>query len=199
VTALAERETAKGLRLVNVSVMISQRQRAERLTPVELRLVRYLAGHEGRFVENWELKDHLYRGVCSGAAIRVHVFNIRAKLGRSFIETGDLGGYRLSSQRAAALERVCARCNRPVVAYREEWVCYGCPSTSVVDLEVGRSHTGGPRAGKPWTEEEREYVLAHYTGMTLEEIGEALSRGPNAVRGELDRMGLSKPYVRRAR
>lgn len=169
---------------VTVSVMVSRQQRGRELTGSEARLVRYLAGHAGRFVEEWELRDHLYGGACGASVIREMVRRIRAKLGRAFIETGELGGYRLTAQRAVALERVCARCGRPVVQYEDEWVCYGCPSTQYSELDVGRAEGPGERSGTAWTEDEDSFLIDHLDHMSLEQLGTALNRSESAVRGE---------------
>ena len=175
--------------------MVSREQNGSRLTAMEHKLVEYLAGHAGRAVADWELKDFLYQGLCSEPLVRVHIRNIRRKLGRAFIEVCDSGGYRLSSQRAAALSRVCSRCGKPVVEYAGEFVCYGCPSTQHADLEVGRAEGPGERSGSAWTDEESEFAVAHAEDMTFEEIGDLLQRSESAVRGRYAQLGLAKPYV----
>lgn len=199
----AQSQSASALTLVNISSMVSREQNGARLTAMEWRLVQYLDGHAGRAVFDWELKDFLYQGICSEPLVRVHILNIRRKLGRSFIELCETGGYRLSSQRSAMLARVCTRCGKPVVQYEEEFVCYGCPSTQFADLDVGRASGPGERSGAAWTEEERAYAVAHAEDMTFEEIGAQLQRSESAVRGLYAQMGLTKRYVasvrRRAR
>ena len=179
-----------------MAVKVGREQGGQVLAGMEVRLVRYLEGHAGRFVAQWELRDALYGGMGDHAAVRRLVSRVRAKMGAGFIERGEMGGYRLSSQRAAELERVCRRCARPVVAYEGEFVCYGCPSTQYAELEVGRADGPGERSGKAWTDEERVFALEHNGDMSFEEIGAALQRSEASVRGEYQKMGLRKRYVR---
>ena len=166
------------------------------MTAMELKLVEYLDGHAGRAVFDWEMKDYLYQGLCSEPLVRVHIWNIRRKLGRAFIEVCETGGYRLSSQRSAQLARVCAKCGKPVVRYEEEFVCYGCPSTQFADLDVGRADGPGERSGAAWTEDETAFAVAHAADMTYEEIGAEVRRSGSSVRGRFAQLGIAKRYVR---
>ena len=196
-------QSARGSQCVTVSGMgsrVSREQGGRVLSGMEVSLVRYLEGHAGRFVAEWELRDFLYQGQCGDSAVRQLVVRVRGKLGASFIERGELGGYRLASLRAADLARVCVRCGRPVVVYEGEVVCYGCPGTGHVELEVGRAaYREGSRSGKAWTEEERAFAVGHNGDMSFEEIGAALDRSEASVRGEYQKLGLKKRYVRAAR
>ncbi len=191
---LASIQTARVLRVTTVLVMVSREQNRQLLSPTEHRIVTYLAGHAGRFVADWELRDFLYGGVCSPNVVSVHIARIRQKLGRTFIETGELGGYRLSSQRAAELARVCAVCSKPVVQYEDEFICYHCPGTHNVDMGVGRAaYAEDSRSGTQWTQEEEQFAMEHWDDMSLAEIGEKLQRSEASVRGHFP--GLRKPYV----
>ena len=162
----------------------------------EMALLRYLAGHAGRRVSEQELRDHLFGGICSSAAVRELITRVRRKLGRNFIEN-DEGGYFISSQRA---DDLCSRCKRPTVRYEDERVCYACVGTAFVELAVGRTPPQeGTRQGQSWSEEERQFVLENDERLSLEEMGEALNRSASAVRGFRATLGLPrKAYVRRS-
>lgn len=55
------------------------------------------------------------------------------------------------------------------------------------------------QGGKPWSEEERRFVLENDARMTHAEIGAALQRRASAVRGLRAKLGLPrKAYVRDA-
>jgi hypothetical protein len=155
-------------------------------------LVEYLASHAGRWVPGSELADALYSGLCAESAPRVLVKRARAK--GFAIESGPLG-YRVG--RAVARESACPKCARLRVRYGREWVCYGCPSTAVVDLEVGRAgYEEGSQQGKAWKEVEVEFAWVHRGVMGYEALGEALDRSPDGVRGLFHTRGWAKPYVR---
>jgi hypothetical protein len=188
---------ALGLQFVTVLVVIAtEQQDGQHLTSSERRLIQYLDAHLGRYIAEWELRDYLYEGgVCSDAAIRLTIHRIRRKLGQAFIERGDLGGYRLTSHRSAELMRVCAICSRPVVRYQDGFVCYGCVGTANVDLDVGRRTAVGEHSGRPWTEDEEQFISDHRDDMTNEAMGHELQRSESAVRGHLTAMGLDKQYV----
>lgn len=192
-----QHQSAKALESVSVCVVVARQQGLQSLSAMEVRLVRYLEGHAGRYVDGWELKDHLYGGIASDAAIRFLVNRVRFKLGKHVIETGDFGGYRINHGQAMELDRVCVHCRKPVVRYQDEWVCYGCPSTQAADLDVGRSPAHGMNGGKQWNETERAFAIAHAQDMSHAEIGEALQRSESSVRGELTKLGIKKRYVRR--
>lgn len=170
--------------------------RAVHLTSRELELVRYLVGHSGRQVGEQELRDHLFNGICSEGAVRILIYRVRLKLGRTFIES-DEGGYCIGTHR---VQDLCARCRRPMVRYEDELVCYACVGTAFVDLEVGRTAPQeGTRQGQSWSEEERQFVLENDERLSLEEMGEALNRSASAVRGFRATLGLPrKAYVRRS-
>lgn len=201
-------QCAIGLQSVSFSVMtvpaLSREQSGRRLTWRELQVLTYLAGHAGRFVSGDELGDAVFGPFRGRGVERVVVCRLRRKLGAAFIEQSHGLGYRLGSQRSAALSRECGRCRRPVVDYGEFWTCYACGATGegprpldvAVDLGVGRSAGPGSRSGAPWTDEEREFVLAHLEDMSLEQLGAALERSESAVRGFLDGLGVKKRYVR---
>src|SRR5690606_37672557 len=139
-----------------------------------------------------ELSDAVYGGLCDRTAPAQLVRRAR-RLGFS-IDSGPMG-YRVG--RSASREAGCPRCGRLRVRYGREWVCYGCPSTSVVDLEVGRAgYEEGSQQGKAWKEAEVEFAWLHRGVMGYEELGEALDRSPNGVRGLFNTRGWAKPYVR---
>lgn len=155
-------------------------------------LVEYLASHAGRWVPGSELADALYSGLCAESAPRVLVNRARAK--GFAIESGAMG-YRVGRSLS---QNACGRCGRLQVRYGREWVCYGCPSTAVVDLEVGRAgYEEGSQQGKAWKAVEVEFAWLHRAVMGYEELGAALDRSPNGVRGLFNTRGWAKPYVRR--
>lgn len=151
----------------------------------------YLVSHRGRWVPAWELADHLYGGHCGRSTVRMLVLRLRRR--GLEVESGPFG-YRVG--RSAVRE--CDRCGGRMVRYEDEWVCYGCPGTGVVDLEVGRSPAVGERGGREWTEEDRARLREMWLlPMKQDAIGEVLGRSASAVRAEAATLGLGrKPYVR---
>lgn len=160
-----------------------------RQSPTEL-AVDYLASHAGRWVPGWELADAVYGGHADRSAIAKLVDRAR----RLFpIESGRLG-YRIGRADLAASK--CPNCGRRRVRYPDEWVCYGCPGTAVVDLEVGRAaYAEGTRGGKQWTEAEIELAVSLNATHTYEQIGEVVNRSGDAVRGLYGTLGIEKRYV----
>jgi hypothetical protein len=104
-------------------------------------------------------------------------------------------GYRIG--RPDVANAACRNCGRLRVRYPDgEWVCYGCPSTSAVDLEVGRTpYAEGSRGGKQWTDAEIDLALSLNETHTFEQIGELVNRSGNAVRGLYDSLGVEKKYA----
>lgn len=155
-------------------------------------LVEYLVEHAGRWVPGSELADVVYGGVCADSAPRVLVARARA---RGYRIESTRAGYRVGRPEAAGAR--CPKCARLRVRYEGEWVCYGCPSTAVVDLEVGRAGpVAGTQQGQRWRREEERFVWEHRAVMSYEELGEALDRSASGVRGLFGLRGWDKPYVR---
>ena len=157
------------------------------------RAIDYLASHAGRWVPGWELADAVYGGHCSRSAVPMLIK--RAK--RYFrVESDPNLGYRIG--RADLAEALCKNCGARRVRYQDEWVCYGCPSTAVVDLEVGRAgYAEGSDAGKAWKPEEDAFIREHHTSMGDREMAELLNRSPNGVRSRRATLELGpKKYVR---
>jgi hypothetical protein len=152
--------------------------------------VDYLAEHAGRWVPGWELADVVYQGFCSRAAVA----QLMRRARRYFpIESGRLG-YRIGRPDLSAFD--CPKCGRRRVRYSDEWVCYGCPGTAAVDLEVGRTpYAEGSRGGKQWTDAEIDLALSLNETHTFEQIGELVNRSGNAVRGLYDSLGVEKKYA----
>lgn len=153
------------------------------------RAVDYLASHAGRWVPGWELADALYGGICSGSAVPMAVTRAR----RYFrIESNKVLGYRIGRQEVTAAR--CPNCGARRVRYPDEWVCYGCPGTHAVDLEVGRTpYAEGSRGGKPWTDDELDLVHDNLE-LTYDELGVMVNRTGSAVRHEVAIQGWDKPY-----
>jgi hypothetical protein len=161
-----------------------------RESPSDL-IVDYLASHAGRWVPGWELTDAIYGGHADRTTVAKAVEHAR----RHFpIESGRLG-YRIG--RPDVANAACRNCGRLRVRYPDgEWVCYGCPSTSAVDLEVGRTpYAEGSRGGKQWTDAEIDLALSLNETHTFEQIGELVNRSGNAVRGLYDSLGVEKKYA----
>lgn len=156
--------------------------------------VAYIASHGGRWVPGFEVVDHVYSGAGSPHAAKVLIY--RARKAGVPVES-SMYGYRIGRQKV----RTCTRCNALTVIYPDgEVICYSCVGAEYADLEVGRApYAEGTRQGVPWTEDERQFVLAHMHEMTLEELAEGIDRTVSAVRGFLFTNGLHKPYVRRNR
>lgn len=177
------------------------------LSTREWQVVAYLASHAGHFVPARHLAEFLCGKGADPNIGRQNVRRLRCKMGQSFVESDVVLGYRLSKSRAAQVPMVCTRCGSIAIDYSEEWVCYGCTGTRHVDLDVGRApYVPGTMSGKPWSEEEVEYVLRHadgargdYEPMSYFDIGAAINRTESAVRGLLSKYGIDKEYVRSAR
>lgn len=152
--------------------------------------VDYLASHAPRWIPGWELRDAVYGPYASESAVAGLVRQAR----RFFpIESGRLG-YRIWRQDLSA--SYCPKCGRRRVKYDDEWVCYGCPGTAAVDLEVGRTpYAEGSRGGKHWTEAEIQLAVALNATHTYDEIGDAVDRSGSAVRGLYNSLGIEKRYV----
>ena len=155
--------------------------------------VQYLVGHRGRWVPGWELADLLYGGACNRRSVSVVISRARR---RGLRVESSAFGYRIG--RPGQQEGDCPVCSAPRVRYEGEWVCYGCPGTSVVDLEVGRAMPVGEHSGKGWDEEQRRRLRELWPlDLTQEAIGEELGRSASAVRAEAASLGLGrKRYVR---
>lgn len=164
------------------------------MTPVWAQAVLYLARRAGYWVSSWELGDHVYGAGCYSRHAP-HELVRRARRAGVPIESNRALGYRLGRDRSL----ICSSCGSLRVRYADgEVVCYGCVGTEYVDLEVGRApYREGSRQGKPWTEEEKRFVLENDALMGLEELGRRLDRSASAVRGLRAQLGLPrKPYVR---
>lgn len=76
--------------------------RPVQLTPLEYRLVAYLAHHPDRVITQTELSEHLYAydGEKDSNAVEVLVGRVRRKLGADLIETRRGFGYLMTSQAA---------------------------------------------------------------------------------------------------
>ena len=72
------------------------------LTPLEYRLVAYLAHHPDRVITQTELNEHLYAydGEKDSNAVEVLIGRVRRKLGGGLIETKRGFGYLMASQAA---------------------------------------------------------------------------------------------------
>ena len=157
-------------------------------------LVEYLVSHAGRWVPALELADALYGGVCAESAPRVLVRRARAA---GFRIDSSQYGYQVG--RVEQQRQKCPGCGRLRVRYDGEWVCYGCPSTGVVDLEVGRAgYEEGTQQGKAWRAAEVDFAWMHRGVMGYEELAAALDRTASGVRGLFGVRGWAKPYVRKA-
>ncbi len=185
--------------------VLSERQRGQWLGPSQYQLLRYLAAHAGRFVPVGELLDKVFDGAADDSTVRQAVRRVRALVGERVIESMQGLGYRVPLGVASELEMRCERCFRPMVDYRDVAQCFGCgfqvrhpaPLEQAVDLDVGRApYREGSRSGQAWTKEEVGYVLDNLR-FGYEELGAALDRTGNAVRGLLDDLGIAKPYPRR--
>lgn len=175
-----------------MSSMVDMQPRNRVSSSMVEQLVDYLVSHAGRWVPASELADALYGGVCGESSPRALVNRARAK--GFAIDSGPMG-YRVG--RAQAKESACPRCGRMQVRYGREWVCYGCPSTAVVDLEVGRAgYEEGTMQGKAWRPAEVEFAWKHRGLMGYEELAVALNRTSSGVRGLFGVRGWEKPYVR---
>lgn len=85
-------------RMMSVTVA----DRPVQLTPLEYRLVAYLAHHPDRVITQTELSEHLYAydGEKDSNAVEVLVGRVRRKLGADLIETRRGFGYLMTSQAA---------------------------------------------------------------------------------------------------
>lgn len=154
--------------------------------------VDYLASHAGRWVQGWELADAIYGGYCAPSAVAGAI-----KAARKYfpIESSRMG-YRIGRKDVAAAE--CPTCGARRVRYQgdADWTCYGCPGSWAVDLEVGRAaYAEGTRGGKHWTDEEVDLALSLNATHTYEQIGQAVNRSGDAVRGLYTTLGIKKIYV----
>jgi len=88
------------LRIDTRHMRVSVRGEAVALSPLEFRLVNYLAHQPGRDVSALELADHLYGSddAGDGNAIEALVVRLRRKLGTEAIRTRRGFGYRLSGE-----------------------------------------------------------------------------------------------------
>ena len=168
----------------------------------EAELVTELLLRDGRAAPTAVLARRLFADEGAGALVRQLVRRARRKLGFAVIEN-TWGGYRIPGRFRPVAPTCCARCGSPVEWDARDWWCEDCgaggevPRLEVVSRGVGRrGYAAGTRQGLPWTEAEREFVLAHLDDMNLNELGEAVDRTPSAVRGFLATAGLRKPYVR---
>lgn len=176
-----------------------------RLSRREAELVTELLLRDGRAAPTASLAKRLFQDETAVVLVRQLVQRSRRKLGGSVIEN-TWGGYRIPGRFRPVVPTCCARCGSPVEWDARDWWCADCgaggemPRLEVVSHGVGRrGYAEGTRQGQPWSEEEREFVLAHLDDMNLNELGEALDRTPSAVRGFLAVNGLKKPYVRASR
>ena len=185
-------QSASGLRVPTVSSELERARVTRHESTVEAAFS-YLLSHRGRWVPGWELADRVYRGACSRQAVSVIIYRARRRLGVP-IESGPFG-YRVG--RAVAVQLPCPQCGAQRVRYEEEWVCYGCPGTSVVDMEVGRTvYEPGSRQGKSWTKEEIEFVRSN-PGLSFGDMARELLRTESSVRAVWASLGLGrKPYAR---
>jgi hypothetical protein len=158
--------------------------------PAWERAIDYLTSHAGRWVPGWELVDAVYSGIADRSAVPLLIRRAR----RYFPIESSRMGYRIGRPDVAAAR--CPNCGRQRVRYSDEWVCYGCPGTAAVDLEVGRTpYAEGSRGGKQWTDAEIDLALSLNETHTFEQIGELVNRSGNAVRGLYDSLGVEKKYA----
>jgi hypothetical protein len=152
--------------------------------------VDYLASHAGRWVQGWELAEAVYGGYCAPSAVAGAIKAAR----RYFPIESSRAGYRIG--RADVTAASCPNCGRRRVRYDDEWVCYGCPGTHAVDLEVGRAaYAEGTRGGKHWTDAEIDVAVSLNATHTYEQIGQVVNRSGDAVRGLYTTLGIKKNYV----
>lgn len=173
------------------------------LSPREAELVTLLLLRDGRWASSDALAVAMFGPGADVRLVQPIVCRARRKVGRAVIESAYGAGYRIPGRFRTEIPTVCSRCNAPVQFEGREWFCEDCgrsgelPKLEAVDRGVGRrGYAAGTKQGKPWSEEERAFVVEHVDDMNLEELGEALDRTASAVRGFLATNNLRKPYVR---
>ncbi len=89
--------TAAGLQLDEAQQAVIKNGEQFQLTAAEFSLLRYLMLNVGKIISKTQLHDHLYDGESErdSNVIEVHINHLRAKLGKTAIETRRGQGYRL--------------------------------------------------------------------------------------------------------
>lgn len=200
--AVADRISLGGTFVTNKALMLSHAYNfsivnmpAEnpRYEAVWERAIDYLAAHAGRWVPSWELADEVYGGHCSRSAVPLLIRRARQHFR---IESSTALGYRIG--RADVAEATCPKCFARRVRYGREWVCYGCPSASAVDLEVGRAaYDSSTNQGRLWTDADLDFIRDNRNHMANTALAAALNRTESGVRGQATAMGLGrKEYIK---
>ena len=172
------------------------------LTMREADLVTRLMLRDGRWVPTDVLARELFADEAATGPVRKLVWLARKKLGRSLIESAPWAGYRIPGRYRDEVPTVCARCGSPVEFEGREWACTDCGRNGEIPKMPGldrgvtrRGYADGTRQGSAWTEQEKAFVLAHLDDMSLTELGVAVDRTPDGVRGFLATNNIKKPYV----
>ena len=195
-----------GLRPAGWQCARSQMANGRRLSRREAELVTELLLRDGRTVPAVTLAKRLFQDVSATGPVRELVRRARRKLGGSVSIEATGFGYRIPGRFRPVVPTVCTNCGSPVQWDARDWWCEDCgrggevPRMEVIERGVGRrGYEEGTKQGQPWSEQEREFVIAHLDDMNLEELGAALDRTPSAVRGFLAVNRIKKPYVRAGR
>lgn len=195
-----------GLRPAGWQCARAEMANGKRLSRREAELVTELLLRDGRTVPAVTLAKRLFQDTTALPQVRRLVRLARRKLGGSVAIEATGFGYRIPGRFRPVVPTCCTNCGSPVQWDARDWWCEDCgrggevPRQEAPDRGVGRrGYEEGTRQGLPWTEGEREFVLAHLDDMNLSELGAALDRTPSAVRGFLATNGIRKPYVRAKR
>lgn len=97
----------------------------------------------------------------------------------------------------------CPRCNRPLIRNHDEASCLihglmidpGRAHDSVEELGPQSQRPVAPNAGRPWSEADREFVLANKDQMAARDIGHILGRTERSVHHWLSKSSLGKAPV----